>query len=322
MLFSNTIRIASPFLTATILCATTMSYAQQREDLKEPVYRVVNTNSTAADRPLTAIRPQIDRDLPGQVQPVAVHDHLNKHPAMLAALEDANACLANIQTNVKDYSCVLVRRENVNGKLLPPEWIQAKIRQRQVQDGKTVVPFSVYLKFLKPAGVKGREILYIEGQNNNKLLVKEGGGGIKSRLPSMNLATTSSLVMKSCRYPVTDVGVENLTLKLIERGMADDGNVANIDYTAEYRPGAKLNGRSCNYLKVDFLTRKPVNEANRLEIFIDSALMVPIRYVAYAWPAADGQKPPVMEEYTYLNLKPNNGFTDKDFDKDNPNYNF
>ncbi len=29
-----------------------------------------------------------------------------------------------------------------------------------------------------------------------------------------------------------------------------------------------------------------------------------------------------MEEYTYLNLKLNNGFTDADFDIKNPNYKF
>jgi hypothetical protein len=29
-----------------------------------------------------------------------------------------------------------------------------------------------------------------------------------------------------------------------------------------------------------------------------------------------------MEEYTYLNMKVNNGFTDADFDIKNPNYHF
>ena len=33
-------------------------------------------------------------------------------------------------------------------------------------------------------------------------------------------------------------------------------------------------------------------------------------------------KPQLLEEYTYLNLKLNNGFTDADFDVRNPNYQF
>ena len=33
-------------------------------------------------------------------------------------------------------------------------------------------------------------------------------------------------------------------------------------------------------------------------------------------------RPEVMEEYTYLNLKLNNGFSDEDFDLHNPKYHF
>ena len=333
MLFLSTkTNTAGVFVSLVSLSLATASQAQQREDLKEPVYRVVNTNSGISDRPSPAVRPKLDTSVLPDSETIderavegaaAVPAHfVNKHPALLSALQDAHVCLDHIQANVKDYSCLLLRRENVNGKLLAPEYIQAKIRQRQVKDGKTIVPFSVYMKFLRPEEVKGREILYVEGQFNGKMLVKEGGGGFKSRLPAVKLATTSPIVMRSCRYPISDVGIENLTQKLIERGVADDGNIANVDYTAEYRPGAKLNGRECKYLKVDFLTQKPINEAKRLEIFIDQQMHVPIRYVAYAWPAAEGERPPILEEYTYLNLKPNNGFKDVDFDQDNPNYNF
>ena len=130
--------------------------------------------------------------------------------------------------------------------------------------------------------------------------------------------------MKSCRYPISDVGIQTLTERLLERGTADDGNVANEDYVAEYRDGAKLNGRMCKYLKIEFFTKNPVNEASRMEIFIDENLMVPIRYVAYGWPTAPlaEKKPPILEEYTYLKLELNKSFGDEDFDPENPKYNF
>ena len=57
-------------------------------------------------------------------------------------------------------------------------------------------------------------------------------------------------------------------------------------------------------------------------IFIDDELQVPIRYAAYLWPAREGGKPVLDEEYTYLNLKLNNGFTDRDFDYRNEKYRF
>ncbi len=58
------------------------------------------------------------------------------------------------------------------------------------------------------------------------------------------------------------------------------------------------------------------------QIYVDDELNLPIRYEAYDWPAEEGGKPQLTEEYTYLNLKLNNGFTDADFDIRNPNYQF
>ena len=57
-------------------------------------------------------------------------------------------------------------------------------------------------------------------------------------------------------------------------------------------------------------------------IYVDRELNLPIRYESYGWPQRQGEKPPLLEEYTYLNLKLNNGFTDRDFDKSNASYNF
>ncbi len=57
-------------------------------------------------------------------------------------------------------------------------------------------------------------------------------------------------------------------------------------------------------------------------IFVDDELGVPVRYEAYDWPREPGGAPELIEEYTYLDLKLNNGFTEADFDVRNPNYAF
>ena len=49
---------------------------------------------------------------------------------------------------------------------------------------------------------------------------------------------------------------------------------------------------------------------------------IPVRYIAYDWPARPGDPPDVFEEYNYLDLKLNVGLTDADFDPHNPAYNF
>jgi hypothetical protein len=47
-------------------------------------------------------------------------------------------------------------------------------------------------------------------------------------------------------------------------------------------------------------------------------LRIPIRYASYLWPQAAGEQPPLEEAYTYLNVKVNNNFTDRDFSRENP----
>ena len=49
---------------------------------------------------------------------------------------------------------------------------------------------------------------------------------------------------------------------------------------------------------------------------------MPIRYAAYGFPPKEGEELPVIEEYTYLNLKLNVGLTDADFDHTNKQYAF
>jgi len=52
-------------------------------------------------------------------------------------------------------------------------------------------------------------------------------------------------------------------------------------------------------------------------------MKIPLRYAAYFWPATPGSEElPVLEEYTYLNVKLNVGLADADFNPNNPNYNF
>jgi hypothetical protein len=57
-------------------------------------------------------------------------------------------------------------------------------------------------------------------------------------------------------------------------------------------------------------------------VFIDDGLHLPIRYELWAWPQRAGAQPQLREEYTYLDVRVNNGFTDADFDPHNPNYGF
>lgn len=234
------------------------------------------------------------------------------------ALRLAREGLNEIRTNIRDYTATLVKREAINGRVSDYEYMYVKIRNRKIAGGKVVIPFSVYLGFLKPATIKGREVIFVENHNENKLVAHEGGFK-GSFLPTVWLDPKGAFAMRGQKYPLTDIGIENLVLKLIERGEQDR---KHPDVKVEFRKNAKINGRTCTVIQVTHPTYRPEFDFSLGQIFIDDLLNVPVRYVAYGWPSTPGGKPPVNEEYTYLNVKLNVGLTDADFDPDNPNYKF
>ena len=79
-----------------------------------------------------------------------------------------------MRATVSDYSAILVKRERVNGVLSQPSYMRVKVRcPRQTEAGST--PFSVYMKFLKPRKSAGREVIWVDGKDDNKLCVHETG---------------------------------------------------------------------------------------------------------------------------------------------------
>jgi hypothetical protein len=259
--------------------------------LVEPVHRVANAASVA---PSPDVHP-LDR-----------------------ALDIARRGLANSQANVNDYTAVLVKREEIDGTLNPHEYMYVKVRNRKVAGGQVVQPLSVYLNFLKPTAIKGREVIYVEGRNEGNIVAHEGGFKGKF-LPTVSVPPDGMLAMRGQRYPLTEIGVENLIVKLIERGQRAR---QSPDVQCEFRKNARVKDRTCTVMQVTQPTRRPNAEFYQAQIFIDDQLNMPIRYVAYNWPAQEGGELQVIEEYTYLNLKVNVGLSDADFDPHNPAYNF
>jgi hypothetical protein len=233
------------------------------------------------------------------------------------AIQLAHQSLSSIRADLKDYTAVLVKRERIGEELGEHEFMFLKVRNRKVQNNQIAVPLSVYVAFLKPAAVKGREVLFVENQNQGKLFAHEGG--MKRMLGTHQLEPTGFLAMQGQRYPITDIGIENLVVKLIERGEKDKRHGA---CNVELVPGAKVAGRTCSIIQVTHPVQQPHYDFHIAQIFMDDEWKIPVRYAAYSWPKAAGAEPEVIEEYTYQNLKFNVGLTDADFDVKNKEYNF
>lgn len=266
-------------------------FGQEKAELKEPVFRTARLERRPDDHPLD--------------------------PALRYAQDE----LEHIHKDIQDYECTIVKRERIKGVLNEYEYMYAKIRNRKITDEKLEIPLSVYLKFLKPANVAGREVIWVEQRNNGKLCAHEGGA-LLGRV-SVWLDPNGPMAMKGNLYPISEIGLENLVAKLIERGSRErTADPTGEDTIVEFKPGAKLNGRKCTALSIRHDKQKPGYEFQLAQIFIDEELNIPIRYIAYGWPEKAGGDKLILEEYNYTDIKLNRGFTDADFDPRNPTYNY
>ena len=235
------------------------------------------------------------------------------------ALEIAQTSLAEMQANIVDYTAILAKRESIKGVLGSPSYMNVKFRSgRQLGNG-TSTPFSIYMKFLKPRASAGREVIWVDGQNKNNLLVHEPKGTPLVGNRTFSLAPTGFMAMKGQRYPVYKAGVENLIVNLIEKAERDRAAGPCI---CNYRVGANIKKRPCSCMELIHPDRRAPYEFHKALVYIDKELNLPVRYEAYDWPAVPGGKAPLIEEYTYYNVKVNVGLTDLDFDTTNPAYSF
>lgn len=240
---------------------------------------------------------------------------IESHP-LDRALKIAREGLAFMKQNVADYTCTIIKRERIQGDLSEHQFMAAKVRHRRESGGKVEVPFSVYLKFLKPKAVEGREVIWVEGRNENALIAHEAG---LLNFKRVSLAPDGFVAMLGQRYPITKLGAQNLIEELIVRGERDR---KHGECDVQFFQNASINKRPCRMIQVIHPERREYFDFYKAQIFIDEGWQVPVRYAAWTWPEKTGGEPLLEEEYTYVDMKLNVGLTDQDFDPDNSEYNF
>ena len=255
--------------------------------------QVPGANAVASAQPAVAAQPEAQT---------------NEHP-LAPAIRIANDGWQRIDRDIKDYTCTLVKREQIDGVVGEHQHIFCKIRHK---------PFSVYMYFLGPKDIEGREVIFMEGANDGKLLAHEEQG-FRARFGTVALEPNSFLAMKGQRYPITMTGIQVMIKRLAEVAEKDS---KFGECEVKFYKGAKINGRVCTCIEVIHPVPRRQFEFHKARVFIDDELQVPARYEAYEWPKQQGGQPVLLEEYTYLNMKLNVGLTDADFDKHNPTYKF
>ena len=212
---------------------------------------------------------------------------------------------------IKDYTATMQKQENVGGTVLEAEVMEIKVRHE---------PFSVYIKFRYPKNLDGRQAIFVKGKNDNKLIAH--GVGFQKAFGTQRLDPNGPIAMIGNKYPITEMGILNLTDKLLEVGYKDSKfGECEVTYQ-DVKIGSRDAARDCTLIQVVHPVRRQHFMFNVARIYVDKELNLPIRYESYDWSRREGESPQLIEAYTYLNLKLNVGLTDLDFDHTNPAYAF
>lgn len=243
--------------------------------------------------------------------------------SMPEVLDRAEKSLEKFRAEVGDYTATLIKQEAIGGVLGDEQRLSVKVQCRhRPGDPDGQYPLRVYLRFDHPENVAGREVIWAEDLNDGKLLAHEAG---LLGLLTVKLEPTGMIAMQGQRYPISDIGLTNLMEKLVERGRED---LDNPEVSVTLTQGAVLEGVTCDLIEVKRAapTGRP-DDFSRAEIWIDPIRSLPIRYAAYGWPdpsrgASAVNALPLLESYTYLDVRTNVGLTETDFDPANPGYQF
>lgn len=120
---------------------------------------------------------------------------LHAHPLLFLEL-----CADRFDRQVRGYTCTFVKKERIDGKLFPPgkndyEVIHVACREH---------PFSVFFEWKEHARLAARA-LYVEGENDNKVLVKPRG--LLSLAGIQEVALDDPRAKKTGRYPMSEFGM-------------------------------------------------------------------------------------------------------------------
>jgi outer membrane lipoprotein-sorting protein len=203
-------------------------------------------------------------------------------------------------SKIDHYTAIFHKQERIKDNLNQEETIFIKFKK----------PFKVYMKWIKDP-YKGRELLYVDGWNDNQMMVHEGG--------IMNLLTVSlnpkgSMAMKGNRHPITESGLGKL-IKLIGENVSR--GIRNDEFALREEGEEVVYGRLTHKLELIF----PKDTAKGYYAFrgivnLDVKSKVPLKVQIYDWNNI------LIESYGYEDLKINPGLTDVDFNPKNPKYKF
>jgi hypothetical protein len=231
-------------------------------------------------------------------------------------LEIAELAGQRIDREYFDYTATLTNQIRFKGKLREPHTLQVKIRHQRVDENGRKIPFSVYTKFIDPPANAGREVIWMDGWNDGNLMVHLTGW---QNLMRISLDPNGSMAMDGNLYPITMIGMRNLLKQIQEKGARDLNHAPG---RVTFKRGLRINDRTVTLIESIHPKQEPHFDYHIAKIYLDEELGLPVGYEGYLWPEKEGDPPLLLEKYFYTDIQLNVGLTDKDFDPNNPEYQF
>jgi hypothetical protein len=217
-------------------------------------------------------------------------------------MDDALRLIAQARESykgVRDYTCVLVKRERMGGALPPDSVIQMAVRTQ---------PFSVYLRWQAPRDLAGQEACYVAGRNGGKMRAHPVGAlGV---FGFISLDPDDPRAKQTSRHSITEAGIGNLIERFAKRWDGERDPALTQVRIADY----EYNKRPCTRVE----TVHPTNPGGRFlysrsVVYFDKETHLPIRVETYDWPRAAGDPGQPQEIASYVNVRLNVGVGDEVF---------
>jgi len=233
----------------------------------------------------------------------------NKHP-LDSVLLLARDSLNHISETIRDYTATLTRQERIGDILTEKNISRAKIRNELENQ-----PLSVYILFTQPAAVRGREVIWVAGENENKITAHEGGLLNLFRVVQPH---DGFIAMMGSRYSIAETGIQRLMATLIQHALHDrEYGECEVQLSEVQSAGV-----TCRRIRVVHPIERKHFIFHVVEVDIDLQRNIPVRLASWMWPETDGAEPPLTEEYIYTDIKLNVGLTNDDFNPDSEQYNY
>jgi hypothetical protein len=227
-----------------------------------------------------------------------------KSPGESGTLQEALQLAKTAQAKLNGmpgYRCTYLRDE-VIGNELQKNYLHLTILHE---------PFSVNLEWLEPTSKKGRKAIYVEGKNNNKMIVKQ-------LVLKLTLDPDESIKKKESRHTILEAGLKNLTNRFVRAWEEEmQGNETQVKYS-DAEVDVIVSGQQLSYPCRCVETSHPVETKekyafHRVKLYFNKDNGLPVRMEGYDWPTSSIPEGRLLERYTYADLKTEPVPTEKDF---------